>query len=221
CDFVSNIGGCAQKDAQEAPQACERDLLAPSLRGAEKLIHLEVAMPARLAFLPAFLIAAILSSVAPPISRGQTGAGGTDCHDVTLDVRLQTGKPGPVIARLQASGIRLIGVSIDNNEKTPSTHIYVGRFGSADAAARFGDLLVARGLVDGFLITAMPWCADLGRPRRAGRFEQYISPGSSEVRSRAASTGSERDKPARTAVASSGSSIAGDLPVATISRRRR
>src|SRR5262249_44173483 len=131
CDFVSNIRACARKHAQEAPQACERDLLAPSLRGAEKLIHLEVAMPARLAFLPAFLIAAILSSVAPPISRGQTGAGGTDCPDVTLDVRLQTARPGPVIARLQAGGIRLIGVLIDNNEKTPSTHIYVGRFGSA------------------------------------------------------------------------------------------
>src|SRR5262249_11331543 len=34
-------------------------------------------------------------------------------------------------------------------------------------------------------------------------------------------TGSERDKPARTASASCGSSIAGELPVATISRRRR
>src|SRR5215467_4838146 len=126
-------------------------------------------MLARLAFLPALLIITILSSVAPPISRGQTGAGEFNCHNggFVIDIRSRSQDPGRLIASLQHRGIELIGVTIDNGGATPCTHILVGRFGSADAAARYGASLVARGIIETFLVTAMPGCSEVTRPRRA------------------------------------------------------
>ena len=125
-------------------------------------------MLARRAFLPALLIITILSSVAPPISRGQTGAGEFNCHNAAfvLDVPSGSQNPGRLIAGLQRRGIELIGVTIDKKGTTPCTHILVGRFSSTDAAARYGNSLVARGIIEKFLVTSMPGCAPATRPRR-------------------------------------------------------
>src|SRR5262249_45798681 len=125
-------------------------------------------MLARHAFLPALLIIAILSSVAPPNSRGQTGAGETDCRDdaLTIDVPTRSDNPGRLIAALQRRGVELIGVTIEPGkaaEKAKAetkTHIFIGRFRSAEAASRYGDSLVARSIIDRFLVRAMPGCQD-------------------------------------------------------------
>jgi hypothetical protein len=133
-------------------------------------------MLARLAFLPALLIITILSSVAPPISRGQTGAREFNCHNAGFVVDVSSGSqnPGRLIASLQRRGIELIGVTIDKHQATPCTHILIGRFGSADAAARYGNSLVARGIIETFLITAMPGCGEITRSRRSSD-EQHDS----------------------------------------------
>ena len=125
-------------------------------------------MLARLAFLPALLIITILSSVAPPISRGQTGAGEFNCHNAgfVIDIRSRSQDPSRLIATLQHRGIELIGVTIDNRGAASSTHILVGRFGTADAAGRYGASLISRGIIETFLVTAMPGCSEVTRPRR-------------------------------------------------------
>src|SRR5215472_6872213 len=140
-------------------------------------------MLARHAFLPALLIITILSSVAPPNSRGQTGAGETDCREaaLTIDVPTRSDNPGRLIAGLQRRGIELVGVTIEPEKAAEKgkaeawTHIFVGRFRSADAAGRYGDSLVARGIVDTFLVRAMPGCGEVGRPRRVAHDQPYTA----------------------------------------------
>jgi hypothetical protein len=51
----------------------------------------------------------------------------------------------------------------------------VGLFGSVEAAARYGDSLVARGIIDKYLIKGTPGCSDISRPRTVVRDQQYKS----------------------------------------------
>jgi hypothetical protein len=129
---------------------------------------MEVAMLERLAFLPALLLIIILSSVAPPISRGQTGAGEFNCRNAAfvVDVPSRSQNPGRLIANLQSRGIELIGVTIDRGGTPPCTHMLLGRFGSSEAARRYGNSLVGRGIIDKFLVTAMPGCGEATKPHR-------------------------------------------------------
>jgi len=187
-------------------------------------------MLARHAFLPALLIITILSSVAPPNSRGQTGAGETDCREaaLTIDVPTRSDNPGRLIADLQRRGIELIGVTIEPRKAAEKgraetwTHIFVGRFRTAEAAGRYGDSLVARGIVDRFLVRAMPGCGDISRPRRVQQDQAYTA---------LAETSSIKSSPRWLLPRSEGSGGSawdaslnqriGEPPIASISRRRR
>src|SRR5262249_26954444 len=77
--------------------------------------------------------------------------------------------------------IELVGVTIEPEKAAEKgkaeawTHIFVGRFRSADAAGRYGDSLVARGIVDTFLVRAMPGCGEVGRPRRVAHDQPYTA----------------------------------------------
>ena len=133
-------------------------------------------MPGRHALLPTVLISVLLSLVAPPNSRGQSGPG-KDCRErgFTLVIPIQSDRPGNVIARLQQRGIPLVGVTIERWGTVTWTHITVGLFGSVEEAGRYGQSLVSRGIVETYLVETRPGCGDVTRPRTVTHDQQYGS----------------------------------------------